>query len=167
MKHFGIAGWSGSGKTTLLFRLIPALVCRGIRVATVKHTHHAPHFGDDEMRALAASGAVETVVAGAERWALAHELPPGGEPALAALAAKVAGADLLLVEGFKFSPHAKLEVFDPSLGKRPLAPDDPSVVAIACDQPLPGCGLPVFARGDIEGIAGFITRYCRPVTAAD
>jgi len=36
----GLAGWSGAGKTTLLTRLIPTLVARGLRVATVKHAHH-------------------------------------------------------------------------------------------------------------------------------
>ncbi|BAE51573.1 molybdopterin-guanine dinucleotide biosynthesis protein B [Paramagnetospirillum magneticum] len=74
MKVFGIAGWSGSGKTTLLIRLIPALVARGVRVATVKHTHHDPAVGDEECRALARAGAVECVVASPRRFALVHEI---------------------------------------------------------------------------------------------
>ncbi|MDP1897307.1 MAG: molybdopterin-guanine dinucleotide biosynthesis protein MobB, partial [Sulfurimicrobium sp.] len=40
VKVFGLAGWSGSGKTTLLEKLIPVMLARGIRVSTIKQTHH-------------------------------------------------------------------------------------------------------------------------------
>ena len=36
----GIVGWSGSGKTTLIERLLPALCLSGMRVSTIKHSHH-------------------------------------------------------------------------------------------------------------------------------
>ncbi|HWZ09972.1 MAG TPA: molybdopterin-guanine dinucleotide biosynthesis protein MobB, partial [Xanthobacteraceae bacterium] len=41
MRVIGLAGWSGAGKTTLITRVVPLLNRRGIRVATVKHAHHA------------------------------------------------------------------------------------------------------------------------------
>ena len=37
MQIIGLAGWSGSGKTTLVIKVIPVLVGRGLKVATVKH----------------------------------------------------------------------------------------------------------------------------------
>jgi molybdopterin-guanine dinucleotide biosynthesis protein len=40
MRIIGLAGWSGSGKTTLVTGVIPVLVGRGLKVATVKHAHH-------------------------------------------------------------------------------------------------------------------------------
>jgi len=40
MRVIGLAGWSGSGKTTLVTSVIPVLVGRGLKVATVKHAHH-------------------------------------------------------------------------------------------------------------------------------
>ena len=40
MRIIGLAGWSGSGKTTLVTSVIPVLVKRGLKVATVKHAHH-------------------------------------------------------------------------------------------------------------------------------
>ena len=40
MKIFGFAGWSGSGKTTLVKVVIPALIAQGLKVSTIKHTHH-------------------------------------------------------------------------------------------------------------------------------
>ena len=36
----GIVGWKNSGKTTLIERLIPLLSQLGLKVMTVKHTHH-------------------------------------------------------------------------------------------------------------------------------
>ena len=35
MRIIGLAGWSGSGKTTLVTSVIPVLVKRGLKVATV------------------------------------------------------------------------------------------------------------------------------------
>lgn len=160
MKIFGIAGWSGSGKTTLLVRLVPALIRRGIQVATVKHTHHNPAIGDDDSRALFAAGATEVLAASDRRFSLIHALPDGPEPTLEQMAACIGGVDLLLVEGFKFSGHPKLEVWNPALGKPMLAPEHASVIALASDAPIPqSYGRPIFRRDDVDGIADFI--LCR------
>lgn len=156
MEIFGIAGWSGSGKTTLMIRLVPALVRLGLQVATIKHTHHNPALGDDESRALFAAGATEVLAASPQRFALMHEVHGEDEPGLEAMASLAGDVDLLLVEGFKFATHRKLEVWDPALGKPMLAPDHPSVVAIASDAEVQDLGRPVFRRDDIDGIARFI-----------
>ncbi|HSV28723.1 MAG TPA: molybdopterin-guanine dinucleotide biosynthesis protein MobB, partial [Candidatus Omnitrophota bacterium] len=125
-----------------------------IRVATIKHSHHIPAV------ATADAGAVETLVASADRFALLHEVAAEPEPGLDALVERLAGVDLVLVEGFKFSPHPKLEVWDPALGKELRAPGDASVVALACDGAAPVADRPVFARHDFDGIAAFIAAYC-------
>lgn len=161
MKIFGIAGWSGSGKTTLMVRLLPSLVGRGLRVATIKHTHHHPSLGDEEMRRLADAGATEMMMASPRRWALVHELGQGEEPPLSDLVAHMGAVDLVLVEGFKFNRHPKLEVWDPALGKPLLAGEDDSVVALASDRPEPAAaGKAWFHRDDVDGIADFIAAWC-------
>jgi molybdopterin-guanine dinucleotide biosynthesis protein B len=162
MKVFGIAGWSGSGKTTLLIRLIPALTRAGIKVATIKHTHHDPAVGDEECRALARAGATECVVASPSRFALVHEIHHDeAEPPLDGLMGRFAGIDLLLIEGYKWAPHPKLEVWDPLQGKSMLASSEKSIVALVSDNPVADVPLPRFHRDDIEGIAAFIRKYCR------
>lgn len=160
MKIFGIAGWSGSGKTTLLVRLIPALTRLGIEVATIKHTHHNPAIGNDDSRALATAGATETLLASPRRFALIHELQGRPEPPLDQLIECCRGVDLVLIEGFKWSPHPKLEVWDPALGKSMLAPTEPSVVALAADIPVSETSIPCFTRDNVEGIATFVAKYC-------
>jgi len=158
MRIFGLAGWSGSGKTTLMTALIPELVSRGITVSTLKHAHHAfdvDQPGKDSWRHRQA-GAREVMISSPNRWALMHELRGVPEPSFDELVERMSPVDLLLVEGFKRYPHPKIEVYRPSLGKPLLHPEDPFVVAIACDQALPGLPLPWLPLSDASTIATFI-----------
>ena len=155
---FGIAGWSGSGKTTLLRALIPVLSERGVTVSTIKHAHHdfdVDRPGKDSFLHRTA-GAHEVLISSALRFALMHELRDAPEPTLGDLVARLAPVDIVLVEGFKFDPVPKLEVHRPSLGKAPIWPSDPHIVAVATDLPLPDCDRPTVDLGDIASIAGIV-----------
>lgn len=161
MRIFGLAGWSGSGKTTLMTALIPEFVARGLAVSTIKHAHHGfdvDQPGKDSWRHREA-GAREVMVVSSRRWALMHELRDEPEPDLDELLPRITPVDLLLVEGFKRHPHPKIEVHRPSLGKPPLYPDDPFVVAVASDEDLPRLPLPFLPLGDPAMIADFILCY--------
>ena len=162
MKIFGIAGWSGSGKTTLMRALIPALVGRGLRVSTMKHAHHGFDLdkpGKDSYEHRAA-GATEVLISSANRWALMHELRGAAEPTSAELARVMSSVDLLLIEGFKGEAHDKLEVHRPALGKAPLYPENPSIVAVASDEVIAGLALPRLDLNDAEAIADFVIGHC-------
>ncbi len=156
---FGIVGWKNSGKTTLMVGLVAALVGRGVRVSTVKHSHHGfdvDQPGKDSYRHREA-GAFEAMVASSRRWAIVHELRDQPEPRLEDLVQRLAPADLVLAEGFKASPHAKLEVRAGGLDRPWIADDDKSVVALACDEAPPArLTLPHFMRDDIGAIADFV-----------
>jgi len=157
VRIFGLAGWSGSGKTTLLVALIPELVARGLSVSTIKHAHHEFDIdqpGKDSWRHRQA-GASEVMVASSRRWALMRELRAAPEPSLDELVTRMSPVDLLLVEGFKFHPHPKLEVHRPAVGKPFLYPDDPHIVAIASDTAL-AVPLPLLPLTDAGAIAEFI-----------
>lgn len=165
MRVIGLAGWSGAGKTTLLRRLIPALVGKGLRVSTVKHAHHdfdVDQPGKDSWEHRQA-GAQEVLVASAQRWALMHELRGGAEPDLAELLARLSPVDLVLVEGFKGGGQPKLEVFRAANNKPMLHPEDPSVVAVASDEPLPELRLPWLQLDDIPAIAEAVQALAVPV----
>ena len=167
MRIIGLAGWSGSGKTTLLTRVIPRLAARGLTVSTVKHAHHSFDVDqpgkDSHSHRLA--GATEVLVGSAARWALVHELRGSPEPMLPALLAKLAPVDLVIIEGYKRELHPKLEVHRATVGKRLLQPEDPAIVAIASDQPLPGAAVPVVALDDVEAIADILLRHAAPFDA--
>lgn len=157
MTLLGITGWSGSGKTTLLTALIPVLATHGLSVSTIKHAHHdfdLDQPGKDSWRHRAA-GAQEVLIAAGRRWALLHE-NHGEEPDLADLLPRLAPVDLVLVEGYKASPHPKLEVHRPSLGKPPIWPGRPDIIAVASDTPLQGCDRLCLPLSDPSAIAAWI-----------
>jgi molybdopterin-guanine dinucleotide biosynthesis protein B len=155
MRIVGLAGWSGSGKTTLVTKVIPVLISRGLKVATVKHAHHAfdtDQPGKDSWLHRQA-GASEVAIVSSRRWAIVHELRQDPEPSLADMLAKLSPVDLVIVEGFKRHRHPKLEVFRASVGKPLLQPEDDCIVAVATDAPLPRATVPVLMLDDIAGIA--------------
>ena len=90
--------------------------------------------GKDSHRHRAA-GAHEVMIAAGSRWVLLHEVV-GAEPPLPDLLDRMDPVDLILVEGYKTHPFPKLEVHRPALGKPPIWPDDPHVIAVASDSPL-------------------------------
>ena len=163
----GVSGWSGSGKTTLLKALIPLLVSRGLKVSTLKHAHHAfdidqPGKDSHEHRK---AGAGEVIVSSARRWVQIHEIGDGPEAALADLLRRLSPCDLILIEGFKADPYAKLEIYRQAVGKGPLHPSDPHIVAIAADVPVPGAGRPVVDVNDIPAVAELVQAHAEPLAA--
>ncbi|WP_419798944.1 MAG: molybdopterin-guanine dinucleotide biosynthesis protein B [Terasakiella sp.] len=161
MKIFGIVGKSGSGKTTLLEVLIPAITKHGFNVSTIKHTHHQFDIdqpGKDSYRQREA-GAKEVMLASSHRWALLHELRGDEEPEIEDLIQHMSDVDLILIEGFKFNNHPKIEVHRPSYGREPLWPNDPTILAVASDEQLRDIERPLIDLKDIESIADFIISH--------
>ena len=160
MKIFGFAGWSGSGKTTLIEQLVPRLTRRGLKVSLIKHAHHKfdiDHPGRDSYRHREA-GCTEVVIVSEKRWAIMHELRGEPEPTLEEQTRRLSPCDLLLVEGYKFHPIPKLEVWRKDNAKPLLYPDDPHIVAVASDGAL-DAKLPRFDLNDYDGIGDFILAF--------
>jgi molybdopterin-guanine dinucleotide biosynthesis protein B len=157
---FGFAGWSGSGKTTLIEQLVPRFTAQGLVVSLVKHAHHEFDIdrpGKDSFRHREA-GCREVLITSAARWALQHELRGRPELTLDQALQRLSACDLALVEGFKASAIAKLEVHRASLGRPLLHPRDPRIVAVASDGPLAST-LPVLPLQDPDVVATFILRH--------
>jgi molybdopterin-guanine dinucleotide biosynthesis protein B len=162
-KVIGVAGFKNAGKTTLVEKLVSELTRRGYRISTVKHAHHSfdiDHEGRDSFRHRKA-GACEVAVVSRHRWAIIHESRDEAEPALAEILAKLAPCDLVIVEGYKRDTHDKIEVRNLALANPELAGDDPTIVAIAANGPVPGAPVPLFDRDDVSALAGFIERHMR------
>ena len=159
-------GWSGSGKTTLLVAVLPFLRAAGLRVSTIKHAHHGMELdrpGKDSFRHREA-GAEEVLVVGGQRWALLREAPETPDPL--ALATRLAPVDLVLVEGFKSAGLPQVEVYRAGLGKAPLWPEAPSVLAVAAEVPV--AGMPAWLPlNEAVVVARWITDFVsRPDAAA-
>ncbi|MHB2209066.1 molybdopterin-guanine dinucleotide biosynthesis protein B [Methylobacterium sp. CM6257] len=165
MRVIGLAGWSGSGKTTLLIRVIPALVARGLKVATLKHAHHdfdTDRPGKDSYEHRKA-GASEVLVSSGRRWAIVHELGEEPEATLAQLLERISPCDLVIVEGFKREAIPKVEVYRIANGRPPLHPHDPLIVAVASDVPFENADVPVVDLNDAEAVAVLMRDIARPI----
>jgi molybdopterin-guanine dinucleotide biosynthesis protein B len=161
MRIVGLAGWSGSGKTTLITKVLPVLIGRGMKVSTLKHAHHGFDLdkpGKDSFMHRA-SGATEVIISSERRWAVLHELRSEEEWDLPALLSKASAVDLVLVEGFKREPFPKLEIFRKENGKPLLHPDDPHIVAVASDAPVPDAKVPVIDLNNIETVADTLLQH--------
>lgn len=159
MRLFGVVGWKNAGKTGLMERLVTEITGRGFTVSTVKHAHHSfdvDHPGKDSHRHRVA-GAREVLLASRNRFALMHELRDEEEPGLADLLNRLSPVDLVLIEGYKRDHHPKVEAHRAETGNPLIAPEDPTVKAVASDVPLE-LDRPVFDLNDTRAIADFILR---------
>ncbi|WP_299648097.1 molybdopterin-guanine dinucleotide biosynthesis protein B [uncultured Tateyamaria sp.] len=157
MKIYGVVGWKNAGKTGLMERLVTEITGRGHTVSTVKHAHHTfdvDHPGKDSYRHRIA-GASEVLLASRNRVALMQELREQDEPTLEDLLQRLSPVDLVLVEGYKRDAHPKVEAHRAETGNPLIAPDDPTIRAIASDTPMT-MDRPVFDLNDTKSIADFI-----------
>jgi len=158
VRAIGIVGWSGSGKTTLITKLIPLLRERKLRVSTIKHAHSGFDMdqpGKDSFVHREA-GAQEVMVVTGNRWALLRDVPE--EPKLDDLLLRMADVDVVLVEGMKAANLSKIEVHRPSIGKPPIWPSQPGILAVASDEPLINCDRVVLPLNRPERIAAWMMR---------
>ncbi|WP_322890331.1 MULTISPECIES: molybdopterin-guanine dinucleotide biosynthesis protein B [unclassified Yoonia] len=157
MKVYGVVGYKNAGKTGLMERLVTEIAARGFSVSTLKHAHHTfdvDQPGKDSFRHRQA-GASQVLLASRDRWALMTELRGADEPPLADLLRLLSPVDLVLVEGYKRDAHPKVEAFRTATGNPLIAPDDPTVRAVASDTALT-LDRPVFDLDDTRAIADFI-----------
>lgn len=149
-----VTGWSGSGKTTFLRGLIPALGRRGLRVAVIKHDAHGFEMdrqGKDTWL-LSRAGAQHVAILGPGQWALLGR----GERQLDQLRQCLPPVDLILGEGFKYSPLPKLEICRAGTGQERITRDD-SLLALITDHPLEE-PVPQLGLEDYEGCARLLCR---------
>jgi len=163
---FGFIGRSGAGKTTLILDVIACLREKGYDVSAIKRAHDGLDLdrpGKDSWR-MREAGCREVMVVGDRRFALLHEYREDDEPGPLELAARLAGADIVLFEGFRSAPIPMIEVYRPSLGLPMLWPECPSVVALASDGPVE-CPWPVLDLAAPDTVAAFVLgrlRLARP-----
>ncbi len=127
-----ISGKKNSGKTTLITRLIPLLLERGLKVATIKHDGHffSPDVpGTDSFRHLAA-GACGAAVFDGEKFMLTRMIKTDEMK----LADFFPDANLILIEGLKDSSYPKLELIRNGTGEDKVCRES-SVFAYATDLP--------------------------------
>ncbi|SHO56185.1 molybdopterin-guanine dinucleotide biosynthesis protein B [Vibrio quintilis] len=163
----GFAAFSGTGKTTLLEQLIPRLTHQGYRIGIYKHSHHVVELdkpGKDSFR-LRAAGAIQTLLSTPERCILTTEISEGDTDFYRRLHQFDSDAlDAILVEGCKEQHLPKIELHREQTKKPWLYPQDPEIIAVACDSPHIDANIPVLNLNNLNEIAEFVENYINSFT---
>lgn len=160
---FAVSGLKNSGKTTLIEKLTAFFSGRGLRVAVIKHDGHdfEPDVpGTDSWRHRRA-GARGTAVFSANRVMLIKEEP---DVRVEELIACFPDADLIILEGFKYSAYPKIEMIREA--DFPAVVCDPSTVWAYVsgrdgENCLPGSQIPVFYRDHTEELGEYLLKRLR------
>ena len=154
-----VSGVKNSGKTTLIEKLLPALAARSVKTAVLKHDGHsfaADREGTDTCRFLAA-GAMGAAIFDGEKFQ-AVKYAAVTERDLIALYPE---ADLILLEGFKWTDYPKIElvrrgVSDASVCRRE------TLLALVTNTELRVPGVPTCGFEDVEALADLLQKEACP-----
>lgn len=155
MRKIHIVGRRNSGKTTLIRELIPYFASLGMRVGTIKHTHHHHELdtpGKDSCLHRQAGAAVVGIISrGMQAVFIPH--PPSQEvfDPYAEMSPSFENCDLVLVEGDWEAQAIKVEVWRAGSHSLPVAIERSDIAAVVSDDPL-ACDLPCWPRSDVPNI---------------
>ena len=163
MKRWHIVGRKNHGKTGLVVDLVRELTRRGLRIGTIKHTHHRHELDtpgkDSHDHRLAGAAAVGIISPGlnAVFFPRDPQLPHDDNRAYGELGPVFAACDLVLVEGDLHAEAPKVEVWRSAAGGEPLAAKDSAILAVVSDD-APEISVPVLSRCDVPAIADWLLR---------
>jgi len=152
-----IVGYSNAGKTTLMEKLIAGLTAKGLRIATIKHSHHQPELdtpGKDSWRHKQA-GATGSLLLGPEQMMLVQDVPQVQTPQQIA-DLYFSDADLVLAEGFASMPCAKIEVVRAQRSQDLRCLGDKNLLAVATDISDLDVAVPKLDLNDIAQVIMFV-----------
>jgi molybdopterin-guanine dinucleotide biosynthesis protein B len=168
MQRLHVIGRKNHGKTQLVVDLVEEFSRRGLRVGTIKHTHHHHELdtpGKDSHRHCTAGAAAVGILSPAmSAIFVPFEETSRDEDRYATFAPLFFHCDLMIVEGDSQTFAPKIEVWRAELGAEPLAAQDASILAIVTDDP-PASDIPHMSRADVGRLADWIIeRFVRPST---
>ncbi len=151
-----ISGIKNSGKTTLIESILPFIIQKGYKVAVIKHDGHsfsADVPGTDTYRHLQA-GACGTAVYDGDKYMLVRKQSVDENE----LFHHFPEADLIIVEGGKYSRWPKIEVVRAGNSTAPAC-DVSTLIAIATDLPLEINNVETVPLSKPDAVADFVLQY--------
>ena len=151
-----VSGVKNSGKTALIEAMLPHLTAAGLRVAVIKHDGHRflPEPPDTDTGRFMAAGAWGTAIFDGEKYKVVRREVVDE----AALIAQFPEADLILLEGFKYTPWPKLEVVRGEISQAPVS-DPATLLALVTDLELSLPGIPTLPLGEPQAAANLLLYY--------
>ncbi len=162
-RRIHIVGRKNSGKTTLVCDLVRELTARGLRVATIKHTHHRHELDtpgkDSHQHCEAGAAAVGILSPHMTAMFMPAKREERGECRYARFESLFADCDLILVEGDLHAAADRIEVWRNTLSERPYATADLAIVAVVSDDRVTGIGCPTWLRHPISDVADRLLKH--------
>lgn len=149
-----VSGVKNSGKTTFLANLVSELKSRGYRAAVIKHDGHEfePDMEGTDTWKLRNAGAYGTAIFSKGKWMVVKEQPEMDEKQLAELFPE---ADVILLEGFKYSKYPKFEIVRKGNSEEMVC-DPATLLALVTDTELSSAGVPTLGLSDWKRAADMI-----------
>ncbi|MGD9723652.1 MAG: molybdopterin-guanine dinucleotide biosynthesis protein B [Pirellulales bacterium] len=158
-----VIGRKNSGKTTLIVELIGELTARGLRVGSIKHTHHHHELdvpGKDSFRHRQAGASPVAILSpGMTAVFRPNESGIAGQ-GYAWLEPAFRDCDLVLVEGDSQAVATKIEVWRAATGASPMAAEDRLIRAVVTDDQL-AVPQPIWPRANICAVADGVLTLAR------
>jgi molybdopterin-guanine dinucleotide biosynthesis protein B len=158
-----IVGRKNCGKTTLVCDLVRELTARGLRVATVKHTHHGHELDtpgkDSYLHRVAGAAGVGILSPQMQAMFVPIDRTLQGEQKYELFMRQFSDCDLLIVEGDLQARAPRFEVWRSSCGEAPYSAGDPGIQAVVSDDPVTGVSCPIHPRHDVAGLASVLVRH--------
>ena len=154
VRRIHIVGRKNAGKTTLVCDLVSELTRRGLKVATIKHTHHQHELdtpGKDSHRHREA-GAAAVGILSPLMTAVFLPIERTEGDRYAAFDPFLECCDIVIVEGDLHAKGTRIEVWRSEVSEPPYAASDQGIVAVATDDAV-NLPCPVWPRSDIAALA--------------
>ncbi len=154
-----VSGVKNAGKTTLITSLIPLLAEMGIQTAVLKHDSHGfdPDVPGTDTYRFREAGACGTAIFSEDLSMVIRH----GTVTERVLANAFPDADLILLEGFKWTAYPKIEIVRGGVSDVPACSAD-TLIGIATDLTDTAhfpTDIPVLDLNRPEEIAAFLCRY--------
>lgn len=152
-----VSGVKNSGKTTFIEKLIPVLQRKGYRTAVIKHDGHdfEPDVKGTDTWRMRKAGAYGIGIFSSGRWMLVKEEPDTDEKRLAEFFPE---ADIILVEGMKYSSYPKFEIVRKGISRESVCKRE-TLLGLVTDTGLSIPGVPSLDPDEPETWAEILERF--------
>jgi molybdopterin-guanine dinucleotide biosynthesis protein B len=163
MNRIHIVGRKNSGKTTLIVELVDCLTRLGLKVGTIKHTHHNHELdtpGKDSFRHREAGAHAVGILSPKMNAIFWPQEKPDDSDFLRddrydRFQSLMHDCDLVLVEGDTSTSAIKVEVWRAENDTVPIFEHDSSIQAIVTDDKLP-YDVSIFPRRDLSELVNWL-----------
>jgi len=151
-----ISGVKNSGKTTLIQRILPKLESEGLNVAVIKHDGHSFQADpvDTDTGKYMEAGAYGTAIFDGEKY----KIIKCGTIDEYDLIQQFPEADVILLEGLKYSIWPKIEIIRAGNSAQPVCSSD-TLLALVTDVPNIQSNVPILDVNEIDGVVKVILQY--------